>query len=283
MSLMVGEINQLVVNRKTDIGYMLDSSEGEVFLHFNESLHRELKPGETVDAFLYFDQKARLAATLKTPYITVSRPGFLRVSDINETLGVFLDMGIAKELLLSIDDLPFDHDEWPVVGDVLYVSIRIKSKFVAKIASKEEVKLVPEKELDIKEKVVARVQRIGREGANLLTQDGHWIFVHNSMYKGPLRYGQEVEVKVNYHSEKGYTGSLIAQKEVAIFEDANIILSFIVRQGFMNLTADSTPEEIYLVFAMSKKAFKRALGHLYKERKIDFVDGKTVLVKQNEA
>jgi len=76
---------------------------------------------------------------------------------------------------------------------------------------------------------------------------------------------------------------LIAQKEVAIFEDANIILSFIVRQGFMNLTADSTPEEIYLVFAMSKKAFKRALGHLYKERKIDFVDGKTILVKQNEA
>jgi uncharacterized protein len=281
MSLNIGEVNNLVVNRKTDIGYMLDSDEGEVFLHNNESLHEDLKPGQAVEAFLYFDQKARLAATLKKPYITVSRPGFLTVSDVHESLGVFLDMGIAKELLLSADDLPFNKEEWPRVGDILFVSIKVKSKFVAKIASKEEVNLKPEEPLNLKDKVLARVQRIGKEGVNLLTPDGHWIFVHHSLYKETLRYGQEVSVKVVYQSDKGYTGSLAPQKEVARFDDANIILSYLIRnQGEMKLTANSTPEEILEVFNMSKKAFKRAIGNLYRERKIDFVDDKTVLVKQ---
>jgi hypothetical protein len=99
------------------------------------------------------------------------------------------------------------------------------------------------------------------------------------MIKRKIRYGQEVEVKVTYHSEKGYSGSLVAQKEVAIYDDANTILSYVIRNGGMYLTSDSTPEEIDRIFKMSKKAFKRALGHLYKERKIDFVDGKTILVK----
>ncbi len=278
MSLKVGEINELVVNRKTDIGYMLDSDEGEVFLHNNESLFQELKPDDVVNAFLYFDQKGRLAATLKEPIITVGRPGFLRVSAVHEFLGVFLDMGIAKELLLSADDLPFDKEEWPQKDDVLYVSIKVKGKLVAKLVSKEEAKLQPEEPLELKKTVPARVQKIGREGVNLLTKDGHWIFVHHSMYKETLRYGQEVDVKVVYHSEKGYTGSLAPQKEIAIFDDANIILSYMIRKGDMQLTADSTPEEIYEEFEMSKKAFKRALGHLYKERKIDFVDGKTILI-----
>ncbi|MCF7930158.1 MAG: hypothetical protein K9L02_01455 [Acholeplasmataceae bacterium] len=279
MSLKVGEINELVVNRKTDIGYMLDSDEGEVFLHNNESLFQELKSGDVVQAFLYFDQKGRLAATLKEPIITVGRPGFLKVSAVHESLGVFLDMGIAKELLLSADDLPFDKEEWPQKDDVLYVSIKVKGKLVAKLVSKEESKLEPTEPLELKKTISARVQKIGREGANLITDDGHWIFVHHSMYKEPLRYGQEVNVKVVYHSEKGYTGSLAPQKEIAIFDDANIILSHMIRKGDMQLTADSTPEEIFEEFKMSKKAFKRALGHLYKERKIDFVDGKTILIK----
>ncbi len=281
MNLKFGDVNQLTVNRKTDIGYMLDSLDGEVFLHANESMHRDLKPGEAVDAFLYFDQKGRLAATLKTPFITESRPGFLKVSDINESLGVFLDMGISKELLLSIDDLPRNREQWPQVGDTLYVSIRVKGKLVAKLVAKEDVELKHETELNLKDQVDAYIQKIGKEGLNLLTPEGHNIFVHHSMYKEPIRYGELRHVKITFISEKGYSGSLIEQKEVLLFDDANKILSHIVRYGDLDLTADSTPEDIALTFDMSKKAFKRALGTLYRERKIDFIDGKTVLVKKD--
>lgn len=279
MSLNIGSVNQLKVIRKTDIGYMLDSDEGEVFLHFNETNHRELKPNDLVEAFLYFDQKGRLAATLKTPLITKDSPGFLEATDVHFGLGVFFHMGINKDLLLSMDDLPLDDSKWPVKGDQLYLSLKVKGKLVAKIVSKEELKEEPKSTLNPKDKVFAYVQKIGREGINLLTEDLNWIFVHQSMVRDDLRLGQKVEVTITYQSEKGYTGSLIAQKEVLLFDDANMVLSYLIRKGDLPLTSESTPEEIKAFFPLSKKAFKRAIGHLYKERKIDFVDGKTILVK----
>ncbi|TNF08139.1 MAG: hypothetical protein EP317_03590 [Bacillota bacterium] len=280
MGIFIGDVNQLTVNRKTDIGYMLDSSDGEIFLHNNESNYQALKPGDHVDAFLYFDQKGRLAATLKTPLITTTRPGFLTVTDVVPELGVFLHMGIAKDILLSKDDLPFKLESWPIKGDQLYVVIKVKGKLVAKIATKEEIILKPSSSLQLKDKINCFVQKIGREGVNLLSKEGHQVFVHHTMVKETLRLGEEKEVKITYISDKGYTGSLIEQKEVSIYDDANRILTHLIRYGDLNLTSDSTPEEIDETFQMSKKAFKRALGHLYKERKIDFVDNKTILVKK---
>ncbi|PKK93293.1 MAG: DNA-binding protein [Tenericutes bacterium HGW-Tenericutes-6] len=282
MMFKVGEVNRLKVNRKTDIGYMLESKDDQVFLHFNESKHESLKPQDEVDAFIYYDNKGRLTATLHTPHITQSRPGFLEVKDIHPNLGVFLDMGISKDLLLSYDDLPLDRDLWPIKGDKIYVLLKAKSKLVAKLPTKQEVILKPEKPLELMTDVEAYVLKIGKEGINLLTEEGHHIFVHQSMLKETPRLGQKVRVKVTFESEKGYSGSLIKQKENAIFDDANDILSYIIRHDGMPYTSDSDKDEIYRVFKLSKKAFKRALGHLYKERKIDFVDGKTILVKHNK-
>ncbi|MFA6801443.1 MAG: S1-like domain-containing RNA-binding protein, partial [Acholeplasmataceae bacterium] len=117
MELMCGYVHRLNVLRKTDIGYMLSDGNEEVFLHFNESMHQDLSVNQDVDAFLYFDQKGRVAATLQTPKITLKEPARLNVVTINDDLGVFLDMGIHKDLLLSIDELPLDRHLWPHIGD----------------------------------------------------------------------------------------------------------------------------------------------------------------------
>ena len=261
---------------------MLKSEHDEVFLHFNESLHQTLNPGDLVDAFLYLDHKGRVAATLKQPYLSVDNPNFLVVKDIVHELGVFLDMGISKDLLLSKDDLPYDYDLWPSIGDEIYVVLYIKGKMVAKLAGKSDIILEPEDALKVKDELEAYVQNIGKNGLNLLSKNGHLLFVHQSMYQGSYRLGQKVLVTVTFISEKGINGSLIEQKEVKLFEDANVILSYLIRNGDLNLDSNSSPEAIKEIFDMSKKAFKRAIGHLYKERKINFIDGKTVLVKTNE-
>lgn len=279
MALKVGEVNHLIVNRKTDIGYMLEQGTEEVFLHNNESLHQTLKAGDAVDAFLYFDNKGRLAATLKEPMITVSKPGFLKVSDVHGELGVFLDMGIAKEVLLSHEDLPKNKAWWPRVGDTLYVTLKVKGKLVAKIASKQEVKLNPENDLEIKKTYKAYVHKLGEQGVSLLTPDGHFVFVHHTLIKEELRYGQEVDVRTTFLSDKGYSGMLQELKENQMETDAEMIYNYLLKHSEMSLTADSTPEEIHNVFGLSKKAFKRAIGNLYRERKINFIDGKTILVK----
>lgn len=273
--ILTGSINRMIVDRKTDIGYMLTLKEDSVFLHFNESLKLDLQSGDIVDAFIYIDGKGRQAATLKKPLITIAHPAKLSVNSVMPNLGVFLDMGIAKDILLSIDDLPNDPDLWPQVGDSLWVALKVKGKMVAKPVSKFDIET--KQPLELKSVVDATVQKIGPEGMNVLTDDGVWIFIHHSMYKGHYRLGQVISVTITYESERGYSGSLLKQKENAMDDDADMILKVLQKVKVIPLDSDASPEDIKARFGLSKKAFKRALGRLYKERKIDFKDGTTIL------
>ncbi|VEU80476.1 S1-like domain-containing RNA-binding protein [Haploplasma axanthum] len=272
----IGNINELKVLRETDISFMLDSDEGEIFLHKNESNYQKLKAGNVVSAFLYYDQDGRLAATLKTPLITTSKPALLEVGDIVSKLGVFLRMGISKDLLLSKDDLPLNKKEWPQVGDKLFVKLNVKGRLVAKIVDLKEVER--KETLAINDEKEFYVQRIGEQGLNLVSEDLEIIFVHNSMYRGNYHLGEKVVVKVIGESDKGYSGSLVKQKELLRFDDAEEIMNYLKRYKKLPLTSKSSSEEVNVYFDMSKKAFKRALGLLYKERKVDFTETETILI-----
>jgi predicted RNA-binding protein (virulence factor B family) len=84
---------------------------------------------------------------------------------------------------------------------------------------------------------------------------------------------------VTFKSDKGYSGTLLPFKEVKRLEDADIILAYLKKHKSMPLDANSEPENIEKVFHMSKKAFKRAIGHLYKQRKIKFEDNQTMYIE----
>lgn len=276
MNLLCGRVSQFRVLRKTDIGYMLEHDGEEVFLHFNESLKKDLSVNDEVDAFLYFDQKGRVAATLLTPLITLDQPAILEVVSINAHLGVFLDMGIHKDLLLSKDDLPLNDSKWPRIGDKLFVKMVHKNRLTAKPIQKADVS--DQATLNIKDKVSATIQKIGHAGLNVLTDDLVWVFIHQSMYKEDVWLGKKVEVTITAKSDKGYLGSLMLQKEGQMIEDADVVLNYLIKHQEVNLDASSSPEDIKKTFNMSKKAFKRAIGILYKQRRVVFQDGKTKLV-----
>ena len=75
------------------------------------------------------------------------------------------------------------------------------------------------------------------------------------------------------------TELLIEQKEIMIKDDAQLILDYLQNHnGVMNYTSNSSPEIIFNAFKMSKASFKRALGKLYKERKVILTDDKTIMV-----
>lgn len=268
----IGDINLLKVLRKTDLGYMLDSSIGEIFLHNNETNFTELKEDDQVNVFLYFDQKKRLAATLHLPLATVSKPGLLNVVSVNNNLGVFLDMGINKDLLLSMDDLPNNKNLWPQVDDKIHAKIVYKNRLTAKITDGSD-----NGNLEVGKNISAYVQRIGTLGINLITNDLVNIFIHDSMYRGSYRIGELVEVRVTHLSNKGYSGSLLEQKEVLRIDDADIILNYIKEHKTLPLTSKSSAEDISNYFEMSRKAFKRALGYLYREDLVKFSETNTYL------
>ncbi|HHY96616.1 MAG TPA: hypothetical protein GYA04_01140 [Acholeplasma sp.] len=282
MSLEIGKINQLKVKRKTDISYLLQSTDGEeVFLHVNETDFKTLEPNEIVSAFLYLDFKGRLAATLKSPILQVDEKGFLVVKSVTPKLGVFLDLGISKDILLSKDDLGLDESLWPREGEKLFVTVKVKSKLVAKLIPVSEI-ISNHHVYDIGEEVEGIIQGISSIGYFVLTDNLDLILVKKSNTRNQYRYGEKVKVKITYQSKKGYEGSLIESKEVIRVDDSKFILDYLKKHKQMPYTSDTDSETIMEVFGLSRKAFKRALGLLYKKRLIKFIDRKTYLVSDNE-
>lgn len=114
----------------------------------------------------------------------------------------------------------------------------------------------------------------------LITKDLVYVFVPNTQYRKKYRLGEAVLVVITKMLDNEAYGTLNEHKEVLMEDDKVIILNYLkVHQGSMMLTAKSSSEEIEKVFNMSRKAFKRAYGALYKEHLIDFDDKKTFLVK----
>jgi hypothetical protein len=278
--LKIGEINQLKVKRKTDIGYMLTDGTEDVFLHFNETNHQTLQDNQTVSAFLYYDFKSRLAATLSSPIITVNRPDFVTVKEVNHELGVFVGNNISKDMLVSKDYLPYDFNLWPEKGDTLYCILKLKNRLVAKPLNKVEINLKPTTKLELHQHVDAFVIHAGKEGLNMITEEGHLIFVHHTQMRRVYRLGEQANVRIARIHEDGYSGSLIEVKEKMMDQDAQMLLDYLIQNGGkMPFTSDSDKDDIYETFKLSKKAFKRALGRLYSERKVIFEDDQTILVK----
>ncbi len=277
----IGEINNLKVLRKSDLGYMLaDSFDEEVLLHFNEA-KGEYKSGDFVKVFIYYDKKHRLCATENTPNVTLSHPGFANVVEKITGTGVFVSNNTGKDVLISTDYLPYDYSLWPNVDDVIPVSLKIKrDTIVGKLVNHIDlVEFATERKYEIGEIVEAYVIRVTEAGCSLATRDFKSIFVHHSMLREKLHVGQRVDVKIVYiKNNNEYNGSLIEQKENQIDPDKEYLLSYLkAHNNQMPLDSKSSSEDVLKILNMSRKAFKRALGGLYKEEKVYFKDDKTFL------
>lgn len=284
MNLKIGEINTLVVKKRTDLGYMLiNNCDDEVLLHFQQA-SKELEIGETIDVFILLDSKRRITATCEIPFIKVGFPGFVKVANSVEDLGIFINNNVLKDPLISHDDLPTDNKLWPIIGDTVLCKLKsTPTQLIAKLISPEEAKSLfnPITTLTKFEKINAIVLKNRIEGVNLITLDGHNIFVYYKHKRRDYHIGEQVLVTINNVGENNnYNGTLLKSKVPLMTEDADTILNYLKdNNGIMNITTATDVRIIDETFNMSKAAFKRALGNLYKKRKIEFKDNKTYLVK----
>ena len=192
----IGKISQFIVKRETDISYTLSPLDPDltnyVFLHFNQATRR-LNPGELINCFLYYDQKKRLCATMEKPLITTEVFGFVKVVNTNKA-GVFVDIGISKDILLSSDFLPKQERLWPVVGDSIPCILKVKNNsLVAKPISKNQHET---KKLSLNETYSATVISISDEGIVACTKSLNTIFIHKSLIRKTYRIGEIISVKI---------------------------------------------------------------------------------------
>ena len=283
MSLKIGMINTLEVDRETEISYVLTDGYEEAFLHKRQAT-KTLEEKEKVEVFLYFDNQKRITATMNIPFVDTVTPAFLEVVDVNPRLGVFLHMGIQKDLLLSRDDLPFTKAQWPQKGDYILARIKVsKNQISAKIINRYDMHnyIKPTEELELNSSVDAIILFFADEGIVLSTKGGHLIFVYNKHIRKQYRLGEVISVKIiNIKPNFQYNGTLIEQKELMIDDDSKIILDYLQKNdGLMNFTDKSDPNLILRTFNMSKSAFKRALGKLYKDQLVKLHKDYTELTK----
>ena len=196
---------------------------------------------------------------------------------------MYLLILIPKDILVSNDYLPYNEKDWPGVGDKLLIQLKIKHNYlVGKPLNRFDIVAIKSNVIYGEyEHVDGFVVRIAEKGIWIATKDLMYVFVPNTQLRGDYHMGQEVNVMITKALDGEYYGSLIEQKENMIDGDKEIILNYLNNHhGVMKLTAKSSSNDVLDTLKLSRKAFKRAYGGLYKDHLIEFDEEKTYLVKK---
>jgi uncharacterized protein len=279
---LLGTVQILNVARVIDTGYVLTDGVNEILLHISES-DQNLEVDQSVDVFLYEDKKGQVVATQSIPSVRFDQYDWAEVVEVVPNLGVFVNVGIQKELLVSKDDLPLLEEVWPHTGDELYVRLDTdqRGRLLAKPATEsvfdEDFEMAPETLLN--QPISGKIYRTSREGAVLITEEGYRGFIHHTERKREPRLGEWVKGRViDVKSDGTLNISLRPLKQVGRIEDADMILEHLESEGgIIPFNDKSDPEDIKATFNISKSAFKRALGKLMKEGKIEQKNDRTYL------
>jgi uncharacterized protein len=271
--MVIDENDESYFVQKEGMTFALPKSEGELAL------------GASVSGFGYVDMKQNLKLTTNLPKIRVGYFAFGMVSAVRRDLGVFVDIGLPdKEVVVSLDELPTMKELWPKEGDRLNIGLRIddKNRMWGELASESMFRSMmrlasPEM---MNKDVTGTVFRLKVVGTYILTEDFQLGFIHPSERFNEPRLGQVVQARVIGVRPDGVLNlSLKPRSHEAIEPDAMMVLTFLERSsdGTIPYTDKSSPELIKSVFGISKGQFKRALGNLMKQGKIEQVDGFTRL------
>ncbi|MGM8212377.1 CvfB family protein [Virgibacillus sp. W0430] len=283
--LQIGTVQTMEVLRKIDTGYVLHQEDNEALLHNNEA-DKELETGEEVEVFLYMDKSEQIVASSKVPFIQIDTFGWAQVIEVIKPIGVFVDIGTTKDMLVSVDDLPLFQSAWPQPGDQLYVTLGTdrKGRLLAIPAKEQDFGDLWEAALELKLNmpVTGRVYYTSREGTAIITENNHRGFIHHTERNEEPRLGELVHGRIIAIKEDGSINvSLLPLKHERLDSDAEQILQHLAQQdGRMPFTDKSDPEDIRATFHMSKSAFKRALGRLMKMKRIEQRAEETVLIKE---
>ena len=271
----------LTVVRESEMGAFLDAENGrtndDILLHKTQQTE-PVHIGDQVKVFLYLDPKHRLTASMRVPRLKEGQIARMRVINVTKD-GAFLDVGAERGIFMPYAGMRGKLQIGEVVWAKLYTDKSGRLAVTMKV--EDEMRRASVKAVDVHkgQMVKGSVYNITDSGAFMLTNERYIAFIANKEMQEHPRVGQELEARVTYVRPDGrINASLREAKEKALVSDADKILMFLQsNNGRMPYCDTSSPELIKGKFKISKAAFKRALGHLYKDGLIEMKDGWTYL------
>ena len=266
----------LKVVRTNDMGAFLDAGTGktsdDILLHKAQQT-AEVSIGETVKVFLYLDPKKRLTASMRVPKMREGQIARLKIINVTGD-GAFVDVGAERGIFMPFAEMRGR----PQVGEIVWAKLYTdkSGKLAVSMKVSDEIRRASKPAEGIKrgDKIKGAVFNIIDSGAFVFSEQRNIVFIARKEISRELRVGEVVEARVTFVRGDGrLNASLLNQKENALEVDAEKIFAFMQRNGgAMNFHDKTSPEKIRAVFRLSKAAFKRAVGHLLSQRRVEKID-----------
>lgn len=263
----LGRVQILCVKRIKEFGVYLGEEDSDLAVLLpKKQVPEGTKEGDKIEVFLYKDSSDRLIATTRKPAVQLGGLAVLKVAEAGK-IGAFLDWGLEKDLLL-----PFKEQAYPVQkGDEVLIALyQDKSnRLCATMRVYDYLSAEsPYKADDMVEGVVYRINP--DMGAFVAVDNKYYGMVHKSEMFEALKTGKTIRARVAKVRADGKLDLVLRDKAyMQINEDANYILQVLDEfNGVLPFSEKANPDVIKRELHMSKNAFKRALGHLLKEGKI---------------
>lgn len=266
----IGEFNILKIARFVEFGaYLISCNEQESteILLPKRYINDDMKCGDKLRVFIYTDSEDRPVATTEIPFAKVGEFAFLQTIQVNK-IGAFLDWGLSKNLLV-----PFKEQKLKMFPGGIYLVYLYLDNNTQRVVASARI----EKYLDnvfpdyyIGEKVDCLVISHNEIGYHVIVNNqNRGIIYKNEIFK-PIEIGKHLTAYVKNIREKDNKIDLTLIEPGTIQrinKIAKLILQYL-RKGNVTLNEKASSEDIKRLFECSKKDFKKAIGFLYKKRKI---------------
>ena len=264
----IGDYNKLIILRDTEPGLFLGDSEDQEVLLPNRYVPENFEIGEQIDVFVYLDNEERLVAVTDHPYIKKGEFALLRCNSVND-IGAFLDWGLVKELFC-----PFREQAFPMkIGGWYLVFCYLDETSDRLVASSKTNRFLDNKELSVEafDEVDLIVSHPSDLGMNVIVNKMHLGLIFNQDLFKDISVGDKLKgivKKIRPGNKLDITLEKIGYRNIE--PNAQLILEYLLNDenGFIKLTDKSSPEAIKSMLQMSKKSFKKAVGTLYRQRRI---------------
>jgi predicted RNA-binding protein (virulence factor B family) len=276
-----GEIQKLIVQRETDSGYYLalDEDGYEVFLP-GSAAPISIEIAAELEVFVYKDTIGRPMASVELPTAEVGQFAYLEVVEVTE-FGAFLNWGIDKDLLIPANQQKYnlaygefvlvyvELDEYERVYATSKVGNYLETENI-KLKEKQKVKLVPYQRTDLGFKVLIDVMYTG--------------MIYHSEIFSIIKMGEEIDGNVKIVRADGLIDCSLQASGMRNLKDGAKTILIVLENagGSIGIHDKSAPDVIMRVFGMSKQAFKKSVGILYREKKILISKEGLSLIKKDE-
>ena len=267
----IGKINSLTVIKHVAFGVYLDGEDlGEILLP-RRYVPEDCQVGDAVDVFLYYDSEDRLIATTEKPYAMVDDIACLKVVAVT-SFGAFMDWGLPKDLLV-----PFSEQSPRMVeGQSYIVKLFLDDRRHRIVATAKVERFFAKLPVWFREGqgVSLVVHSQTNLGYKAIVNESYWGILYQNEVFQPLSTGQKISGYITKIRENGTLDLSLQKPGYQKVDPASrkILAALAKHNGFIAITDKSPPEEIYALFSISKKTYKKAVGALYKRRFISLLD-----------